>query len=105
MAACGLDFPHAPLWCPACYAEAQTNAIIAETRRANDLTQEELAILRENRADMLWSSQPSEIRWANVREPRPSRPVYLPPPPPPPAKAPAPRGGGIQVEPRDRPAE
>ena len=101
MAACALDFPHAALWCAPCYAEAQSNSLIAETRRANDLKEEELAILRENRADMLWSSQPSEIRWANFREPRPRRPVYLPPPPP--AKAPAPKTGGIKVELRDRP--
>jgi hypothetical protein len=102
MTGCALDFPHAPLWCPSCYAEAQSNSLIAETRRANDLKEEELAILRENRADMLWSSQPSEIRWGNSREARPRRPVYLPPPPAP--KAPAPKtGGGIKVEPRDRP--
>ena len=98
--ACTLDFPHAAAWCPACYAESQTNAIIAESRRANDLKEEELEILRENRADMLWAGQPSEVRWGNwsgAKKPR----VQLPPPP----KAAAPRGGGIQVEPRDRPTK
>ena len=37
---CTLDFPHAAAWCPACYAESQTNAIIAEAKRANDLKAE-----------------------------------------------------------------
>ena len=100
---CDMDFPHAALWCAACYAESQTNALIRETRRANDLKEEELEILRENRADMLWASQPSEIRWADFPKPRPRRPVQLPPPPTPKASAPK-AGGGIKVEPRDRPA-
>jgi len=41
---CTLDFPHAAAWCPACYAESQTNALIAEAKRANDLKAEELGL-------------------------------------------------------------
>lgn len=92
---CTLDFPHAALWCAACYAESQTNALIRETRRANDLKEEELAILRENQA-----GPPSEVRWGNRPVAPPRRPVYLPPPPAP--KAPAPTTGGMTVEPRRR---
>ena len=67
MSSCTLDFAHAPVWCDACWADAQqvrgVNAqtdYLGELKRANDLKEWELE---------------------KGGNPRP-RPAYYPPPPP-----------------------
>ena len=38
------DFPHAPVWCPECYAQESQSIIAQEMRRANDLKEKELEL-------------------------------------------------------------
>jgi hypothetical protein len=37
------DFPHAPVWCPECYAQETQSHIAREMRRANDLKEQEIS--------------------------------------------------------------
>ena len=36
------DFPHAPVWCPECYARESQSVIAQEMKRANDLKEREV---------------------------------------------------------------
>ena len=41
---CTLDYPHAPVWCDACYSQQQQARVLAEMRRTNDLKEKELEL-------------------------------------------------------------
>lgn len=76
MSECLMDFPHAPVWCPACYAEQQQNQVITELRRANDLKAQEL-LLRDQHDDD-WRPAPKPVQYTPARTP-PSKTVVLNP--------------------------
>jgi hypothetical protein len=61
MSECLLDYPHAPVWCPACWAEQQQDQVITEMRRANDLKEQEL-LLRDQHDDG-WRPAPKPVRY------------------------------------------
>ena len=90
MSECQLDYPHAAVWCPACWAEQQQGQVITEMRRANDLKQQEL-LLRDQREDDVVYRKP---------QPHPVR--YIPATTPPSPEAPNTEKGGIGIEPRQR---
>ena len=89
MSECLLDFPHAAVHCPACWADLTQVRIANEARRANDLKEREL-LLRDQRSDdeNYWRPTPKPIR-------------YIPAPAPP-AQQQNEKGGGIGIEPRQR---
>ena len=78
------DFPHAPVWCPECYAKESQTIIAREAIRANDLKEREVLAKEQG----LW------------REPPPVQVVrqYTPPP----APINTSQLGGISIEPRRR---
>jgi hypothetical protein len=41
---CTLDYPHAPIWCPACDDRQQQAMFLAEMRRTNDLKASEIEL-------------------------------------------------------------
>jgi hypothetical protein len=85
MSECLLDYPHAALWCPACWADLTQVRIANEATRANDLKERELG-LREH------------VEWV---EPKPQQPqqTYVPLPPEPKARQRYGEKGGMQIEP------
>ena len=85
MAECLLDYPHAPVWCPACYAEQQQDRMVTEMRRANDLKAQELE-LRSQRSEDDWRPAPKPVRHipTPVRQEQPKQT----------------RKGGMNVEPK-----
>ena len=91
MSECLMDFPHAALWCPACYAEVQQSQVITEMRRANDLKQQEL-LLRDQRDDD-WRPAPKPVQYVPPR-PAVSKTTVLNP------IVPNDKTGGISIEPR-----
>ena len=86
MAECLFDYPHAAVWCPACYAEQQQGHVLTEMRRANDLKQQEL-LLRDQRSEDDWRPAPKPVR-------------YVPAPVKPPEQPKQTRRGGMNVEPQ-----
>ena len=86
MPTCGLDYPHASVWCDACWEDAQRvregriqAAYLTEWKRANDYKEWELE---------------------NAGRPRP-QPVYYPPQSPPPTpRITYGQRGGMSVEPQ-----
>jgi hypothetical protein len=78
-----LDFPHAPVWCPDCYAQESQSIIAREMRRANDLKQKEL----ELRERGYWQEPEARV----VRPYTP--PARVEP------QGPQPRRGGMNIEP------
>ena len=89
MSECLMDYPHAPVWCPACWAEQQQGQVITEMRRANDLKEREL-LLRDQRSDdeNYWRPTPKPVRYT---------PALTPP-----VQQQNEKGGGIGIEPRQR---
>ena len=87
----GIDYPHAAVHCPACYAEQQQDRMVTEMRRANDLKQQELQ-LRDQRSE-------DETYWRPA--PKPVRHVPAPATPPKVTQQNNERGG-IGIEPRHR---
>lgn len=76
----GIDYPHAPVHCPACWDMQINGLILHEMRRANDLREEEL----NRQEDAVWvepRSQPQQ---------RP-RPTYV---------LPQTKKGGMNIDPR-----
>ena len=82
------DFPHAPVWCPECYAEATQTIIAREATRANDLKEQEI----KARIDGYWQEPEVQV----VRQYTPPRQQ------PPPAPINTSQLGGISIEPRHR---
>ena len=83
---CLLDFPHAAVWCPACWADLTQVRIAKESKRANDLKEQELELL----AASLDSTHPTPAR-------RPAQPQvrYVQAP----VKEQPPKRGGMNIEP------
>ena len=86
-----MDYPHAPVWCPACWAEQQQGQVITEMRRANDLKAQEL-LLRDQRDDD-WRPAPKPVRYTPA-QPRQSTSTVLNP------IVPNNKTGGMSIEPR-----
>ncbi|MAH48085.1 hypothetical protein CMI37_19840 [Candidatus Pacearchaeota archaeon] len=86
MSECLFDFPHAAVWCPACWADLTQTRIAKESKRANDLKEVELDLL----AASLDSTQPTPAR-------RPTSPPvrYVQAP----VKEQPPKRGGMNIEP------
>ena len=64
------DFPHAPVWCPECYARESQSVIAREMRRANDLKEKEIQL----RGDGFWQEPEIQV----VRQYAPSARVEPP---------------------------
>ena len=60
------DFPHAPVWCPECYAKESQAIIAREAIRANDLKEQEI----KARIDGYWQEPEVQV----VRQYTPYRP-------------------------------
>ena len=65
MSECLFDFPHAAVWCPACWSDQQQGQVITEMRRANDLKAQEL-LLRDQRDDD-WRPAPKPVQYTPAR--------------------------------------
>ena len=85
MSECLMDYPHAPVWCQACWAEQQQGQVITEMRRANDLKEREL-LLRDLHDDD-WRPAPKPVQYIPATTP--------------PAQQQS-KKGGIGIEPRQR---
>ena len=63
MSECLFDYPHAAVWCPACWAEQQQGRVITEMRRANDLKQHELLLRDQRGEENYWKPKPPPVKY------------------------------------------
>jgi hypothetical protein len=85
MADCQLDYPHAPVWCPACWEEHQQTRLVAALEKANKLKERELELaMREPDG---WVEPRPRLRNAQPRQ------TYILP-------EGKPQKGGMRIEPR-----
>jgi hypothetical protein len=63
MSECLMDFPHEPVWCPACYEQQQQGSMLREMRRANNLKEAELQLRMQIGDTPEWRPAPQPVRY------------------------------------------